>query len=163
MLSCDNEYSCWCEVPFQGRIQDVRFSLNLTSWSFSGVEGTKWHAKRAAILAMPVFAAEKRSFPPFSGLYSVSPLLSTTFQTSRVSLGQINFGSRQSSTGKKGLISAYKKFLKPIHFFVLERQRRERSRRDFSYRPSIRIIANFNFRLFGLLYFISQKRYTLTT
>ena len=41
----------------QGRIQDFRFS---------GVEGTKWHAKCAAILAMPIFAAEKRSFPPFS-------------------------------------------------------------------------------------------------
>ena len=45
----------------QGRIQDFRFS---------GVEGIKWRAKRAAILATPIFAAEKRSFPPFSGLYT---------------------------------------------------------------------------------------------
>ena len=48
-------------APMQGRIQDFRFS---------GVEGIKWRAKRAAILATPIFAPEKRSFPPFSGLYT---------------------------------------------------------------------------------------------
>ena len=93
---------------------------------------------------------------------SVSPLLSTTFQTSRVSLGQINFGSRQSSTGKKGLISAYKKFLKPIHFFVLERQRREGSRCDFSYRlcpPIIIHTYNCQFQLLTvsiIIFYISE-------
>ena len=44
-----------------GQIQDFRFS---------GVEGTKWHAKRSTILATPIFASEERSFPPFSGLYT---------------------------------------------------------------------------------------------
>ena len=48
-------------LPFQGRIQDFRFS---------GVDETKWHAKRAAILAMPIFAPEKWYFLPFSGLYT---------------------------------------------------------------------------------------------
>ena len=75
-------------------------------------------------------------------MISISPLLLTTFQTSRISLGQINFGSRQSGTGKKGLISAYKKILKPIHFFVLECQRQEGSRCDFSYRPCPPIIVH---------------------
>ena len=32
-------------MAMQGRIQDYKFS---------GVEGTKWHAKRTAILAMPI-------------------------------------------------------------------------------------------------------------
>ena len=56
-------YSAWIwqdtvlKLWWQGRIQDFRFS---------GIEGTKWRAKRAVILATPIFAAEKRSFPPFS-------------------------------------------------------------------------------------------------
>ena len=88
--------------------------------------------------------------------FSISPLLSTTFQTSCISLGQINFGSRQSSTGKKGFISAYKKILKPIHFLFWSASDEKKvgvtsviNRAHLL--SSIRIIANFNYRLFGLL------------
>ena len=53
---------CFFWYPLQGRIQDFRFS---------GVEGTKWRAKCAVNLATPIFfVPEKRSFPPFSVLYT---------------------------------------------------------------------------------------------
>ena len=94
---------------------------------------------------------------------SVSRLLSTTFQTSRVSLGQINFGIRQSGTGKKGLISAYKKISsRYIFLFWSASDEKEVGVTSVIDRAhlllSIRIIANFNYRLFGLLYFIHCKK-----
>ena len=40
-----------------------------------GLKEQKWRAKRAAILATPIFAHEKRPFPPFSGLYTLNTVL----------------------------------------------------------------------------------------
>ena len=42
----------------------------MQDFRFSGVEGIKWRAKHATILATPIFAPEKRSFLPFSDLYT---------------------------------------------------------------------------------------------
>ena len=53
--------SSWLDVAIQGRMQD---------FTFSGVEGTKWCAKCAAILAMPIFTPEKWFFLQISGLYT---------------------------------------------------------------------------------------------